>query len=201
MLTKVILEGKFAEVAGQKEWMLECSSPSEALALIGVNKPEIKQWIRENINNYKVCQVDCESAKGVSESLTTETFMTERQCKTIRFLPIFTGAGGNNGALQAIAGVAMIVIGAVVGVVAGWTGIGGAVGAGMISSGIGMILGAICTMLMRPSANDDDEETGSSYYFNGAVNTTKQGMPVPLVFGRCRVGSAVISSSIDVSEG
>ena len=68
-----------------------------------------------------------------------------------------------------------------------------------LSAGIGLVIGAICTMLMRPSKNDDDDSS-SNYYFNGAVNTTQQGNPVPLVFGRCRVGSAVISSEISVTE-
>lgn len=191
MLTKVILDGEFEKVVGQREWMLDCNSPAEAIALIEANKPGIRNWIRQHLNDYKVCEVECENEDGQKEFLTDETFQAKRECKAIRFLPIFTGAGGNNGILQAIAGVAMIVVGALT----SWTGIG----AGLIGAGIGMIIGAICTMLMSPSENDDDDGE-TNYYFNGAVNTTEQGNPVPLVFGRCRVGSAVISSEISVTE-
>ena len=192
MLTKVILDGEFAKVVGQREWMLDCNSPAEALDLIEANKPGIRRWIRQHLNEYKICQVECEDLDGHKESLNDQTYQTNRKCKTIRFLPIFTGAGGDNGILQAIAGVAMIVVGALT----SWTGIG----ASLIGAGVGMVLGAICTMLMKPSKNDDEDDSGSNYYFNGAVNTTVQGNPVPLIFGRCRVGSAVISSEIAVTE-
>lgn len=192
MLTKVILEGGFAKAVGKKVWMLDCNSPAEAIQLIEANKPGIRRWIAQNLNNYKICQVECENENGEKEQLTTDTYTTVRKCKTIRFVPIFTGAGGSNGFLQAVVGVVMVVVG----VLTSWTGIGGAIGA----AGIGMILGAICTMLMRPSKNDDNGDDRSNYYFNGAVNTVTQGAPVPLVFGRCRVGSAVVSSEIVVKE-
>lgn len=203
MLTEVILEGEFAKVAGRKVWKLDCNSPSEAIALISANcQGKLKNWIRQNITKYKICEVECESETGNKENLDNDTFALNRQCKKIRFLPIFSGAGGDNGIIQAIVGVAMVVIGVVVGVWAGWTGVGGAFASGMIKAGLGMILGAVATMLIAPSEkSEDDGDNSSSYYFNGAVNTTTQGNPVPLVFGRCRVGSAVISASIDIAEG
>lgn len=201
MLTKVILDGKFGEIVGQREWHLDCNSPSEALALIEANKKGLKAWIRKNINQYKICQVECESLDGKKENLTNETYQAVRKCKTIRFMPIFSGAGGKNASvIQGIIGVALIIIGAIL---MAPTGGGSATlssyGFSLLVAGVGMALGAICTLLMRPS-KDDTEDSASSYFFNGAVNTTQQGMPVPLVFGRCRVGSAVISASIDVRE-
>lgn len=39
-----------------------------------------------------------------------------------------------------------------------------------------------------------------SYVFNGAVNTESQGHPVPLCYGRMRVGSAVISAGIEADD-
>lgn len=196
MLTKVILEGEFAKVAKQKEWMLDCSSPAEAIQLISANTGgAIKNWIRQHLNSYKVCEVECVDENGRSEQLTTETFTAERKCKTIRFLPIFSGAGGGNGVFQAIAGVVMIVVGAICCVFQQYY-----VGVPLITGGIGMLLGGVITMLMNNST-DDDDDSSSNYYFNGAQNTTNQGAPVPLVFGRCRVGSAVISSGIDITQG
>lgn len=198
MLTKVILQGEFAKVVGQSEWMLDCNSPAEAIALIEANKPGIRNWIRNNFKNYRICEVECESFDGEKEKLTDETYGANRKCKSIRFLPIFTGAGGNNGVLQAIVGVAMIIVSFFV--PAAWGATGAMLSGGLMGAGVGMVLGAICTMLMSPSSNDDDDDGTSNYYFNGAVNTTQQGKPVPLVFGRCRVGSAVISSEIAIAE-
>lgn len=201
MLTEVILEGAFAKVAGRKVWMLDCCSPAEAIQLISANcQGKLRNWIRQNLAEYKICQVECESDAGEKESLDNENFQVERKCKQIRFTPIFTGAGGDNGVFQAIAGVAMMVIGAVVSVMS----FGGAsvIGDAMIKAGIGMVLGAIATMLISPSKDErgDEDDGKKSYYFNGPVNTVEQGNPVPLVFGRCRVGSAVISSSIEVKN-
>ena len=199
MLTEVILEGEFAKVAGRKKWMLDCNSAAEAIQLISANcQGKLSTWIRQNLAQYKICQVDCQSEKGEKESLNNESFGMERKCKQIRFVPIFTGAGGDNGILQAVVGVAIVVVSCFV--PAAWGTVGAAISSALTSVGVGMILGAIATMLMSPSKDDDEDDGRQSYYFNGAVNTVEQGNPVPLVFGRCRVGSAVISSSIEVKD-
>ena len=198
MLTKVILEGEFAKVAKKKVWMLDCSSPAEAIQLISVNTGgAIRRWIRTHLKDYKICEVECTYDDGRSEKLDTKTFQMERQCKTIRFLPIFAGAGGNNGVLQTVIGVVLIVVGAICYAYGGQ--FVSHMGLSMIGAGIGATLSGICTMLMSTS-KDDDDDSSSNYYFNGAQNTTNQGAPVPLVFGRCRVGSAVISSGIDITQ-
>ncbi len=202
MLTKVILEGEFAKVAKKKVWMLDCSSPAEAIQLISVNTGgAIRRWIRAHLKDYKICEVECTYDDGRSEKLDTKTFQMERQCKTIRFLPIFAGAGGSNGLVQTIIGVVLIVVGVICSPASGGSSLSLAkVGSSMlIAAGIGMTISGICTMLMSTS-KDDDDDSSSNYYFNGAQNTTNQGAPVPLVFGRCRVGSAVISSGIDITQ-
>ena len=66
-----------------------------------------------------------------------------------------------------------------------------------------MILGGVAQMI-APTAKSSDPserpENQPSYVFNGAVNTTAQGHPVPVGYGRLIVGSAVISAGIDVDE-
>ena len=53
------------------------------------------------------------------------------------------------------------------------------------------------SMLMMPNIVDPDAgEEGGSYLFNGAENTVKQGVPVPVVYGRVATGSATVSASI-----
>ena len=39
-----------------------------------------------------------------------------------------------------------------------------------------------------------------SFVFNNVVNTSKQGLPVPIAYGRVFVGSAVLSSGLDVDQ-
>jgi predicted phage tail protein len=39
-----------------------------------------------------------------------------------------------------------------------------------------------------------------SFTFSGITNTAQQGLPVPIVYGRAFIGSAVISSGLDVDQ-
>lgn len=121
----------------------------------------------------------------------------------IKIIPIIQGAGGNWG---------MIVAGIVLIAVAWWNPLGwGAVGCtaaelaagelaigAMYAVGTALVLGGISNLLFSPTAptSRDAEEQITSKYFNGPVNLTTQGNPVPLVYGRMRVGSQVISAGL-----
>lgn len=48
---------------------------------------------------------------------------------------------------------------------------------------------------LDPSESPPEEE---SYAFAGPVNTTEQGVAVPVVFGRCFTGSVVISAALEL---
>ena len=65
--------------------------------------------------------------------------------------------------------------------------------------GISMALGGVVQMLspqQRGISAKDGPNNGASYNFNGPVNTSAQGNPVPLLYGRMICGSAVISAGI-----
>ncbi len=65
--------------------------------------------------------------------------------------------------------------------------------------GMSMAMGGVMQMLspqVKGLGAKDRPENGASYAFNGAVNTTAQGNPVPLGYGRLIVGSAVVSAGI-----
>jgi predicted phage tail protein len=50
-----------------------------------------------------------------------------------------------------------------------------------------------------PNKNKDDDRTrieSNSYLYNGAENVEKQGVPIPIGYGRLRVGSKVISNAL-----
>lgn len=48
--------------------------------------------------------------------------------------------------------------------------------------------------------NNEPADNRSSYIFNGAVNLTAQGNPVPLCYGRMRVGSVVVSAGLSTED-
>lgn len=69
----------------------------------------------------------------------------------------------------------------------------------LIGLGASMALGGVVQMLSPQQsglAATSGPDNGTSYYFNGAVNSSSQGDCVPRGYGRMRVGSKVISSSI-----
>lgn len=124
--------------------------------------------------------------------------------RSIHIVPVITGAGGlvkavlggaifaqGRGAGQLIAGSVLVAVGAVTG--QPW----------LISLGASVALGGVAQMLApTPKAPTPNErpENRPSYYFAGPINTTAQGHPVPLGYGRMIVGSAVISAGIYAEE-
>ena len=71
--------------------------------------------------------------------------------------------------------------------------------------GAGIALGGIAELLSpTPKISDYSDRNSpdqrASFLFNGAVNSTEQGVPVPLLFGRMRIGSTVVSAGLDLEQ-
>jgi len=119
----------------------------------------------------------------------------------IRIAPVLAGAK-RGGVLQTIIGATLVVIGAAVWGFSAFTDFGASgatIGNFLINAGISMMIGGVIQMLspqQQSQSAKDSAANGASYNFNGPVNTTAQGNPVPLLYGRLIVGSAVISAGI-----
>lgn len=104
---------------------------------------------------------------------------------TIKIIPVYKGSK-KAGLLQTVIGVILIAVSFFPGFQ--W----------LMPMGVGLALGGIQQML-APQAKglktkEDSENT--SYAFGGPVNTTAQGNPVGVLYGKREVGGAVISASI-----
>lgn len=69
--------------------------------------------------------------------------------------------------------------------------------------GAAMMLGGVAQMLSpQPAglASKQDADNRASYAFGGVTNTTAQGNPVPLGYGKRRIGGAIISAGIYVED-
>jgi len=114
----------------------------------------------------------------------------------IRIAPVITGAK-SGGLFQAILGAALIAAsffipgGGAFGIAALSSGAVFGMGAAMALGGVMQMLSPQTSGLASTAANN-----GASYYFNGPVNSSAQGDPVPLVYGRVLAGSKVVSSGI-----
>lgn len=118
----------------------------------------------------------------------------------IRIAPILAGAK-QGGLFQTLLGAALIVAAFYMPAsIALPLGAKGAIAAPMmLSMGVSMALGGVVQMLspqQRGLSAKDGPDNGASYNFNGPVNTSAQGNPVPVLYGRMIVGSAVISAGI-----
>ena len=177
-----------------KSYKFDISNPAEAVRALCINFPAFKQHL-----------IDSEK-RGVAyrvivgkEDQSAETLHNPSGKDVIKFVPVLQGAGGN--------GVTSFIIGAVL-VIASF--VAPFVGAGaaspyLMNAGIAMMIGGVVQMLTPvPSTNTSDDnnkpDNKPSYTFNGGVNTSAQGYPVPVGYGRMVVGSAVISAGIVAEE-
>ena len=75
----------------------------------------------------------------------------------------------------------------------------------LLVAGIMAVAGGVMAMLTKsPNMNDygsaSSADSRPSFLFNGVVNNTEQGVPVPLVYGRHLTGSTVIYAGMDVEQ-
>ena len=88
----------------------------------------------------------------------------------------------------------------------GGAGIIGATAATAIGAiGASLILGGVAQMIspapaISPLSRGKEAAKLESFSFSGVVNTSKQGLPVPIAYGRLFVGSAVLSSGLDTDD-
>lgn len=103
----------------------------------------------------------------------------------IRIAPVLIGSK-RGGLFQTILGATLAAVGAVVPALSP-----------LIGLGASLALGGVVQMLSPQTAGlASVADNGTSYYFNGPVNSSAQGEPVPVVYGEITVGSKVVSSGI-----
>ena len=123
--------------------------------------------------------------------------------EVIRIVPIVIGSK-KAGVLQTILGAVLVVVGAI-GMFTPWgQALGGATwGSYAMQAGVGLMAGGIIQMLSPQAAglaSKQDAANRASYAFGGVTNTAAQGYPVPLLYGKRRIGGAIISAGIYVED-
>jgi len=170
----------------QKDYLLESGTTQEVFSALKHTIDGFEDFIRDQARRgmrYAIFR----NRENVGEDRFTMSGTTE-----IRIVPVIAGSK-NSGLFQTVAGVALIVVGAVASAFGqAW------IGAPMIKIGIALTIGGVIQMLtpVPKSPGQQDQastENKPSYLFNGAFNSTQQGLPVPVVYGRMLVGSSVVS--------
>lgn len=158
--------------------------------------------------------------KDNEEVVEEDNFLSEEllefpfQEDDLHLFPAIIGAGGK-GVGRIILGIVLIIIAIVAWYFA--PAIAGAIGGGVTASqvagaavslavaGVLSVAGGVMAMMTKTPTMGDYNSSSSadprpSFIFNGVVNNTEQGVPVPLVYGRHLTGSTIIYAGMDVEQ-
>lgn len=174
-----------------KSYPLAVRTPAEAIKALCVQIPGFERFISNAKSRGLVFAV------FLGKRNIGEAELQYQGAGDIIIAPVIEGSK-RAGVMQTIIGAALIVVatiatGGVGGFAAG--GAWGAVGA----AGVSMSIGGVIQMLSPQAAGlktSAAPENTPGYAFGSARNTTASGNPVPLCYGKRRVGGAVISAGI-----
>lgn len=189
----IILLGELGKRYGRKH-LLDVKSPAEAVRALCANFKDFAAFVSASSDRnvgYRVLNKRDEVG---------EDELHNPASQRITIAPVVAGAGGTVGKI--LLGAALIAASFLVPGLAAVTLFGTTTLATVaFSVGVSLALGGVAQMLApQPKFEGPQEEQQPSYVFNGAVNTSAQGQPVPVGYGRMIVGSAVISAGISVED-
>lgn len=197
MLRKIKLYGPLAKFIGCRVLSADVANAAEAVRFLLANWPELEKHMADGY--YRV-QVN-------NEDLLVDTDPEQLYYPVgsgeISIIPVVIGAGAVG---RIIAGVALITIATLASIGGGAIfGTAFAKNLGLIAAaktiGFSLALGGIAQLLTpMPKTSRDDTDPRKSFSFSGIQNTSREGTPVPIIFGETFSGSVVISSGIGIQE-
>ena len=195
-LRKLTVYGRLSQFLGQSHFEVAVNNPRQAFAFLIANFPEVENHMTNQLYKVKMGGLEI-----------TEDLLEIKGEGDINIIPIAVGAkgvvlGGLFAAGGAAAGAAT----------AGFfaTAIGGVVASGLTAIGTSMLIDGV-TSIIAPtpkvpnfnaadSLSDNDPNVQANFGFNSITNTTRAGVPVPIIYGQVFTGSIVISSGIDTVQ-
>jgi len=208
--------GALRKRLGQCRFQFEADTPAQAIKALCVNFPGLDKWLLDSEQDGVAYRVTIGKEK-IGEDDLSPLVMPWSEREVFSITPVIAGAGGVGKILAGIGLVAFAILTAGAGApVLGIAGAGGGifgsaftlgiVAANAIAGiGVSLILGGVA-QLISPQQTYTSTERGNeaarfeSFTFSGITNTAQQGLPVPICYGRAYIGSAVISSGLDVDQ-
>lgn len=202
MLKKIKLLGHLGKKFG-REYQFDVSSPAEAVKALCHQVKGFRQYMQEGKGKEQKFKI----IVGENTLLDVEKQLGMQTNNDISIVPMIKGSGGDLG--NAILGGVLLASslgfgplgGLFVGEFAAFAGLGAAIGTGI---GGALLFSGLSGMLFKPpqvmAPSETNKDNDRSYLFNGAVNTTQQGQPIPIGYGRMRIGSQVVSASLSTTQ-
>ncbi|MEV8521442.1 tail assembly protein [Dyella marensis] len=175
------------------KFALDSNTPSEAIAALSAQLSGFREFLLKAKDRGLGFSIFV-GKKNLKEEQLNEPSGSE----DIRIAPMLIGSK-NGGLFNVILGAAIIAIayinpfGMLTGPIVSY----------MYGMGASMMInGAVQLLSPQPKGLKvgDRPDNQPSYVFNGAVNTQAQGNPVPVLYGRMIVGSAVVSAGIHAED-
>ena len=181
MLRKIKLYGALAKFVGHRVLEADVATAAEAVRFLVTNWPELeghmaKQYYRVHTAGEDLTLDDVHNPMG----------------REIEIVPVMAGAGAIG---RIIAGILLVGVGLFV------PGIGALGVQILVGVGASLVLGGIAQLLTpTPKTDVDEGDPKKSFSFSGIQNTTRAGVPVPVVYGEMLVGGIVVSAGADIVQ-
>ena len=189
MLRKIKLYGQLAKFIGRRVLEADVATAAEAVRMLVANFPGLEQHMAEQYYRVTVGTYDL----GLDE------IHDPAGQQDIKIVPVVAGAGAT---AKIIIGVALVAFSLLL------PGVGAAIG-GALMTKIGLLGGALIlggvAQLLTPvpkvtQGSGSDNDPRKTFNFSGLQQTSRQGVPVPAVYGLTLVGSVVISAGTDTVQ-
>jgi|TARA_Y100000289_G_scaffold66039_1_gene81184 predicted phage tail protein len=207
--------GALRKLLGQCRFELDVVTPGQAIKALCVNFPQLEKWLLDSEKDGVAYRVTVGKQKATEQDV-SPLLLPFGDREVFSITPVIAGAG-RGGTGQVLFGIALIATAIVFapaaggflgiggsGAITGATGItlGAAASSAIGTVGLSLLIGGVAQMLSPPPQPQSYEEAKQleSFSFSGIVNTSRQGVPVPIVLGRAYAGSVVISSGLDVVQ-
>lgn len=189
-MVEVRLHGPLAKAFGMR-WMLDISTPAEAIQAIEANKPGIRKLIMALSDKGMVFRVRSKHHDYGDD----DVHATLGRVQRIDFIPIVKGA---NTGVRFVVGAILVVVGVVINAYS-WGG-GAPVGNALIGVGVSMMVGAVTEWLTPTPKKKEVTADAQSWTLSGPSNTADQGYPVPIIYGEVLTGGYPVSGGISASQ-
>ncbi|HBQ0110918.1 TPA: tail assembly protein [Klebsiella pneumoniae] len=191
IMTKIELSGVLGKTFGNVHHRL-ISTVHEAGAALSATIPGFEKFM----NNSKEKGLTFAVFKG-KKNISEDDLGFPVSGEVIRIVPVVIGSK-KAGILQTILGAVLVVAGFISTFTPAT-----AAAPYLYSMGASMMLGGVIQMLSpQPGglARKESSDNKASYAFGGVTNTASQGYPVGLLYGKRRIGGAIISAGIYVED-
>lgn len=199
MIRDVFLHGAAGRTFGRR-FRLDVQSPAEAVRALMMLRPGLRAVLR--VGWWRVIVGPPRIRNGVPvEHL--GMLMGSQPLHLVPATPPAGGGGRGKSIGSIILGTVMIIAAVVISIVS--YGSLTPIAVSVILSGVSMVAGGIAGLLTAvPTQTDPTQQANPddrpSFLFNGVVNNSQQGAPVPLIFGRHLTGSIVVAAGLTTED-